>query len=139
MKFDLPEFNAKIVTVCRRGILKIGLTFWSNLLSTAKKLQSADSPRREKQCLQVWRQKMERLIFGEFVKSAENPCRKRFDINPETSSRHISGTVTDIATILQSGVPRATVYFPADFYFESFNGLFLANFLRLFATFFERE
>jgi hypothetical protein len=37
MKFDLPEFNAKIVTVCRRGILKIGLTFWSNLLSTAKK------------------------------------------------------------------------------------------------------
>jgi hypothetical protein len=44
MKFDLPEFSAKIVTVCRRGILKIGLTFWSNLLSTAKKMQSAESP-----------------------------------------------------------------------------------------------
>jgi hypothetical protein len=81
---------------------------------------------------------MEWLIFGEFVKSAENPCRKRFDINPETSSRHISGTVTDIATILQLGVPRVTVYFPAEFNFQSFNGLFLANILRLFAIFFER-
>jgi hypothetical protein len=43
--------------------------------------------------------KDETLIFGDFVKSAGNPCRKRFDINPETSNRHISGTVTDIATI----------------------------------------
>jgi hypothetical protein len=34
MKFDLPELNAKIVTV---GFLKIGLTFWSNPLSMAKK------------------------------------------------------------------------------------------------------
>jgi hypothetical protein len=71
---------------------------------------------------------MERLIFGEFVKRAENPCRKRFDVNSETSSRHISGTVADIATTLQTGVPRATVYFPADFHFQSFNGLFLAIF-----------
>jgi hypothetical protein len=82
---------------------------------------------------------MERLIFVEFLKSGENPCRKRFEINPETSSRHISATVTDIATILQPGVSRATVYFPADFYFQSFSGLFLANFLRLFATFFGRR
>jgi hypothetical protein len=68
---------------------------------------------------------MERLIFGKFEKSAENPCRKRFDINTETSSRHISGTVTDIATIFQTGVPRATIYFPdTNFYFDSFNGLF---------------
>jgi hypothetical protein len=34
MKFDLPELNAKNVTV---GVLKIGLTFWSNPLSMAKK------------------------------------------------------------------------------------------------------
>jgi hypothetical protein len=80
---------------------------------------------------------MERLIFGEFVKSAENPCRKRFDINPETSSRHISGTITDIATILQTGVPRATVYFSVDFYFQSFNGLF-GEFFAAFRDFLER-
>jgi hypothetical protein len=55
--------------------------------------------------------------FGKFEKSAENPCRKRFDINPETSSRHTSGTVTDIATIFQTGVSRATVNFPAQFLF----------------------
>jgi hypothetical protein len=68
MKFDLPEFNAKIVTV---GVLKIGLAFSSNPFSTAKKMLFADSSRREKQCLQVWRRKVEQLIFGEFVK-----CRK---------------------------------------------------------------
>jgi hypothetical protein len=34
MKFDLPELNAKIVTV---GVLKIGLMIWSNPLSMAKK------------------------------------------------------------------------------------------------------
>jgi hypothetical protein len=102
-----------------------------------KKLQSADSPRREKQYLQVWRQKVERLIFCEFVKSTENPCRKRFDINPETSSRHMSGTVTYIATILQTGVPRATVYFSVDFYFQSFNGLF-GEFFTAFRDFLER-
>jgi hypothetical protein len=51
---------------------------------------------------------MERLIFDEFVKSAGNPCQKRFDKNPETSSRHISGMVTGIATILQSCIPRAS-------------------------------
>jgi hypothetical protein len=71
-------------------------------------MQSADSPRREKQCLHVWRRKMERLIFGEFVKSAENPCRKRFEINPETSGRHISGTITDIATAYFNQVFRAS-------------------------------
>jgi hypothetical protein len=68
MKFDLPEFNAKIVTV---GVLKIGLTFGSNPLSMAKKMLFANSPRRKKQRRQVWRRKIERLIFGEFVK-----CRK---------------------------------------------------------------
>jgi hypothetical protein len=77
------------------------------------------SPRREKQRLQIWRQKMKRPIFGELVKiSAENPCWKWFDMNPETSSRHVLGTVTDIETretnsllktILQSGVPRRGV------------------------------
>jgi hypothetical protein len=76
MKFDVPEFNAKIVTVCHMGILKIGLIFWSNLLSTAKKLQSADSPRRDKQCLQVWRQKTERLILPKIHVGI-----KRSDIN----------------------------------------------------------
>jgi hypothetical protein len=35
VEFDLPEFNTKDVTV--QGSLKIGLTFCSNSLSTAKK------------------------------------------------------------------------------------------------------
>jgi hypothetical protein len=79
------------------------------------------------------------LIFGEFFKSAENPCRKRFDINPETSRRYISGTVRYIATILATDVPRVTVYFLyflTDFCFES---LFLGNFLAAFRDIFERE
>jgi hypothetical protein len=82
---------------------------------------------------------MERLIFGKFVKSAENPCRKRVDTTPEISRRYVSVTVKDIVTILYTGVSRVTMHMLADFYFESLNGIFLANFLRLSATFFERE
>jgi hypothetical protein len=80
--------------------------------------------------------KMERLIFYEFVKSAENPCRKRFDINPETSSRHISRTVTDIAAILQTGVLRATVYFSADLYFSKLQRPIFGEFFAAFRDFF---
>jgi hypothetical protein len=49
----------------------------------------------------------------------------------------MSGTVTYIATILQTGVPRATVYFSVDFYFQSFNGLF-GEFFTAFRDFLER-
>jgi hypothetical protein len=42
---------------------------------------------------------LERLIFGDVVKSAETPLSE-IVIDSETSSRHISGTVEEIATNL---------------------------------------
>jgi hypothetical protein len=42
--------------------------------------------------IQVWRRKLERLIFGEFSKILEVLCRKRLQIDPETSNRYITKT-----------------------------------------------
>jgi hypothetical protein len=52
-------------------------------LSTAKNLQPADSPRRGEHSHQVWRRKLERLIFGEFSKIPEVVCRKRVSDRPQ--------------------------------------------------------
>jgi hypothetical protein len=45
VEFELPETNAKNVTV--GGILKIGVTFWSNSAFYSEKFATLDSPRRE--------------------------------------------------------------------------------------------
>jgi hypothetical protein len=51
----------------------------------------------------------------------------KFQIDPKASNRHISGTVTDIATKLQSDVRRVTAFLPADYGVDSSKGLFLAK------------
>jgi hypothetical protein len=56
---------------------------------------------------------------------------KRFQTDPEASSRQIYPTVRDIATKLQSGVPCVTVDLPVDFSVDSLNGLFSANFRKV--------
>jgi hypothetical protein len=38
------------------------------------------------------------LILANFQKIPEMLCQKRFQIDPETSYRYVSGTATDIAT-----------------------------------------
>jgi hypothetical protein len=96
------------------------------------------SPRQEKQCIQVWRQKMKRLIFGEYVKSAENPCRKQFDINPETSGRHISGIITDIATIRQKQIFRAPQSTSLSISIFKVSTVFSGQFFAAFRDFLER-
>jgi hypothetical protein len=72
-------------------------------LSTAKKLQPADSPRRNENFHQVWRRNLERLIFGEFSRIPEvvGLCRKRAsDRRQKTSNRLVSRMVRNIATKL---------------------------------------
>jgi hypothetical protein len=65
----ISKKNTKNVTV--GGILKIGVTFWSNSAFYGKKFGNVDSPRREGHFHQVWWRELERLIFCEFSKIPE--------------------------------------------------------------------
>jgi hypothetical protein len=55
-------------------------------------------------------------------------CKVSLTTLPKTSNRHISGTIRDIATELQTDVPCVKKYLPADFGVVDINGLFWQNF-----------
>jgi hypothetical protein len=58
-------------------------------------------------------------------------CRRGFQTDPEALGRQVYGSVRDIATKLQSGVPCVIVDLPVDFSVDSLDGLFLANFRKV--------
>jgi hypothetical protein len=80
--------------------------------------------------------KARKVFLANFRKLPKILRRIRFETDPETTSRHISGTVRDIATKLQTGIPNVTVYLLAiSVSIASINGLFFGELFTGFCDF----